>query len=498
MASLDDDLQRRNDPLLNPAAGPAAPARIPAMPGGMDLPGQPPRPGPIRAVLGQRPSIASQFMPDTQAVLAGSGQDASANVGRGNYAGAVGSIARGAAAMVPAVANDVLGAPVRTGFDVAGRALTGLMGDPAQAATPPRLGPGTAAAAATLPPTTMTLRGPPAPANLGAPAVPVAAAAPVAPAAPAGQAVPGAPGAFRFVDASGRVLYTNQAGGAGAGSPAGNTVQAGAVAPGLDQQLATARAAAAARGEPLGPSAAAGNLPAGYGATIPGVNAPASQAVAELNERNARFDREVLADRLMRIGGRSAVTAAAGILTGHERNVAEADVNAQREAGSTERANITDTGQTLRERETGQRAAQTEGPLKAAQTSEAVSKAQQAAAHTVALTNYQKAVAGGNAKEIERAEEALRAAQGKYEKPSAPDNHGAIAVPGGVDPATGMATGSSVVIFKKQTGEPVHILSNSDLKNGDGGAQAKYEAGKVYRDAKGQKAKWDGSKFVPL
>lgn len=465
------------------------------MPGGTDLPGQPPRPGPIRAVLGQRPSIASQFMPDTQAVLAGSGQDASANVNRGNYAGAVGSIARGAAAMVPAVANDVLGAPVRTGFDVAGRALTGLMGDPAQAATPPRLGPGTAAAAATLPPTTMTLRGPPAPASLGAPAVPAAAAAPVAPAAPAGQPVAGAPGAFRFVDASGRVLYTNQP---GAAAPAGNTVQAGAMAPGLDQQLAGARAAAVARGEPLGPSAAAGSLPAGYGTTIPGVNAPASQAVAELNERNARFDREVLADRLMRIGGRSAVTAAAGILTGHERNVAEENINAQREAGSTDRANITDTGQTLRERETGQRATQTEGPLKAAQTSEAVSKAQQAAAHTVALTNYQKAVAGGNAKEIERAEEALRAAQGKYEKPSAPDNHAAIAVPGGVDPGTGLATGSSVVIYNKQTGEPVHTLSASDVKNGAGGPQAKYEAGKVYRDAKGQKAKWDGSKFVPL
>lgn len=240
---------------------------------------------------------------------------------------------------------------------------------------------------------------------------------------------------------------------AGAGpAPAANVLPASAgLAPSADARVAAAQSAAVARGEPLGPSAAA--LPAMAGAVIPGVNAPGSQAVAELDARNYDVDRSQLLAQAARSGGR----VGAGIVSmvaGNDAKRADAVANTQREAGATERLKIQEAGQTTRE---GMRQA-TEGPLRAAQTGEAQARTSEAQAKVKAAAQreklvaaHQAALASGNAKAVQKAEDALRAHDGKYEK-SQPEAYGAIAVPGGVDPATGMPAPSKVVVYDKTTG----------------------------------------------
>jgi hypothetical protein len=110
-----------------------------------------------------------------------------------------------------------------------------------------------------------------------------------------------------------------------------------------------------------------------------------------------------------------------------------------------------------------------------------------------AKTEYANALASGDTKRVARAEETLRARQGKYEKEK-PEQFSVVPIPGGVDPATGLQRGAGAIVVNKSDGT-TKIISPEEAK-GQGGAP-KYEAGKVYRDAQGNKAKWDGSKFVP-
>ena len=90
------------------------------------------------------------------------------------------------------------------------------------------------------------------------------------------------------------------------------------------------------------------------------------------------------------------------------------------------------------------------------------------------------------AKPEERAaiEDNLRALQGKYEKPAAADQFGTIQT--GEDPVTGSKTFGT---YNKQTGQVVQ----------QGAPQQKqaFEAGKIYTDAKGNRATWNGQAFVP-
>ena len=87
------------------------------------------------------------------------------------------------------------------------------------------------------------------------------------------------------------------------------------------------------------------------------------------------------------------------------------------------------------------------------------------------------------------AEDKLRAFQGKYEK-QATDEY--AYAPGGqeVDPATGTTVTRPGVIFNKRTGA---------IAPGQAGAKAapEFVPNKVYVDAKGNRAKWDGKQFVP-
>lgn len=88
------------------------------------------------------------------------------------------------------------------------------------------------------------------------------------------------------------------------------------------------------------------------------------------------------------------------------------------------------------------------------------------------------------------AEENLRAFQGKYEKPIAPVR--AFAVPGGQvsDPATGAVTTQPSRVYDPDT--------KTFIEPGQGAKTSAYTTGQVYKDAKGNQRKWDGSKFVPV
>lgn len=88
------------------------------------------------------------------------------------------------------------------------------------------------------------------------------------------------------------------------------------------------------------------------------------------------------------------------------------------------------------------------------------------------------------------AEDNLRAFQGKYEKPIAPVR--AFAVPGGQvsDPATGAVTTQPSRVYDPDT--------KTFIEPGQGTKTSAYTTGQVYKDAKGNQRKWDGSKFVPV
>ena len=77
----------------------------------------------------------------------------------------------------------------------------------------------------------------------------------------------------------------------------------------------------------------------------------------------------------------------------------------------------------------------------------------------------------------------MRALQVRYEK-LAPELFDRIQT--GVDPATGAPIYS---VFNKRTGEVGAQATAKPVQN--------FETGKVYTDAKGNRAKWDGKAFVP-
>lgn len=89
------------------------------------------------------------------------------------------------------------------------------------------------------------------------------------------------------------------------------------------------------------------------------------------------------------------------------------------------------------------------------------------------------------------AEERLTVLLGKQKE--VPELYSTTAIPGGVDPVTGATRGAGAIVTNRRTGE-TRIISADEAK---GQAAPKFETGKVYQDAKGNKAKWDGSKFVP-
>ncbi len=91
--------------------------------------------------------------------------------------------------------------------------------------------------------------------------------------------------------------------------------------------------------------------------------------------------------------------------------------------------------------------------------------------------------------EKDAAAEAIRALSGKNELPNR-----YTVVPGGqsVDPSTGLAITQPAQVLDNSTGALVDLTGQRPSN-----ATPKFEKGKVYTDAKGKKATWDGTKFVP-
>lgn len=218
------------------------------------------------------------------------------------------------------------------------------------------------------------------------------------------------------------------------------------------------------------------NLPAGYGAVIP----PDRQA-----ERNRRFDLEVMRDRGIKAGGyagQAMVAAAEQGLRGMDaagdmaaKQTADGQASFARETAETGRNNarlaLEDRRVTAAEGEAAARGA--------------VSTQQASDLRRIAQLQA-KFETSKDPEERKRIREQILLAQGRD---TAMPNRFTV-IPGGqtVDPTTGQVVREPSQVLDNQTGQVVPAGQQ---------AQPKFETGKVYQDAKGNKAKWDGTKFVP-
>lgn len=319
------------------------------------------------------------------------------------------------------------------------------------------------------------------------------AAAPTAPTS--GAPVAGAPGVRRLLTPDGKVLYSNvdDAGNADflAGHGGGVSVIPGGAGPsaaasipsGLDGQLSAARAAAAARGD----WAAVAST---YGGDFraPQLNTqPAPAVIAPVRPLGFRLAEDEPAS--LDTAGLSKNQAA-----GHTVAMHNAELTAQTARLNNQESNATArAGQEAASATAAQRLS-AEGPLRAAQVQEVHSRMAAQGESLLAQHQYQQALAGGDQKAIQAAEDNLRAVQGKWEK-TYPDLFSVTPINGGIDPVTGMPRGAGAIVVDKRTGA-TKVIGPDEAKGQP--QQAQYEAGKVYKDKNGNRAKWDGKQFVPL
>lgn len=226
--------------------------------------------------------------------------------------------------------------------------------------------------------------------------------------------------------------------------------------------------------------------PAGMGMVV----LPDGQA-----ERNAQFDAKTMRDQGMK-GGRGA----AALLAGADRiddRVAAGKVgtseqvrNLQGQQAVTAAVAQKSAAELQREQVREAGAANRAAPAAA----ESAQRTKGTIATLAAQEQYRKALASGEPKAIQAAEDALRAAQGKWEKAPQAAKFNAVPIPGGTDPVTGMPRGAGAIVVNQATGE-TRIVSPEEAKGQ--AAAPKFESGKVYKDASGNRAKWDGKQFVP-
>lgn len=296
-----------------------------------------------------------------------------------------------------------------------------------------------------------------------APAPAPAAAAPAA-VEPVATTTAGA-GPRRYVDAQGNVVEPVALGGAGV-----SVINDGS-GPGSAARIATMERAGAIYRDIAAMRAAADNpnLPAGQGALIPATEvqerardllSPEYQAV-----RTAGMDARPAGPR----AAAAAMEAERARQAAAQRDANETTRSTEREAAADRRQQVTEAGATQRNRETLASQERREGPSAAVRTESATLDLQAKKELQAAQGAYQRAVASGDPKKIKTAEDALRALTGKWDQP---DKFAAVAVPGGVDPATGLPTGSSVVLYNTGTGEVKQGMSPQQVKAGTGGGAA--------------------------
>lgn len=479
------------------AQQPAAPGldqRVAQIPAGVPTPAGPP------VVAGSRPAPAaggSTFvnpLPNTTAVARGASEDASAAWNAGNPAQAVGAAVRGAiTAPITAVGESAYNAvaPWGRGISSFARGLTGAQADPAaqpqSVATPGTPSPVSPAAAPTA-------------------AAPVSAPMAVKSAAPSSDLVPSSPGAGPAAPGATEVMpgvfrsgssYGDSAGAAMTG-PTGSTGQ-----PSAQNDLAASNLAA--RG--FNPAAAQAAMAAPAGVPTPVVRNSSNDWALRKEIDNARTAASSITNT-RRWGGRNpsntdqleleallrADTTARGAQPGLEQE-------GMRQAGSLQREGIQQQGNLTRE-QIQQGGANTRANM-GFQTDRARIAVE---AGRAASENAQRGVATAGAQQLQQlrnvlldpnstaeqrkqAETSLRAIGGK---PDAANRY--TVVPGGQEVSPqGVAFTRPSQVIDNQTGQFINQAGAAPQ-----GQQAGPVTGQVYTDAKGNRARWDGSKYVPL
>jgi hypothetical protein len=391
----------------------------------------------------------------TETVLRQSSEDANTAAARGNYGQAMGEAARGLAGAIPAMALDLAAPFVPAARGVGNFASTVATGMPMQEQPPapavvsaPKLGArDPAVAPPVVPPVNFNPRVDSNAAGGGA-TVPV----PNGYTGPAGEnmSMPGEPGKpdaqyRRVVDANGGTLFTNQSIESDARLMARGVPSA--------QNMAAADA--------LSNRSRVESLVSTYGVD-------GARGVMGLEPRQPDTSPRALAlEQIKSIRDRNQPLTARGIQTLTDLNSADntARDSAQRNANEARRV--------------------ASGEAEAAQR---IGVGRDLQATTKELAALQaKFAASTDPKERERLREEILLRQGKDKN----EPNRFTVVPGGsaVDPATGQVVREPSRVLDNQTGRFV--------EQGAAAAAPKYETGKVYQDAQGRKAKWDGSKFVP-
>jgi hypothetical protein len=372
---------------------------------------------------------------------------------------------------------DAAGTVAKTVFGAPGYGLNALTG--AGTVAPPAAAP--APAAPTPAPSAIaTLAQPYSPARDSQAANPAGSSTPIPTVNGAsGITVPDAPGVSKFVQ-NGRTAYTNVAGDNGAAlAPAGAVSTQNNDAA---QTLSDRYGAAALLAATPQPALTGSNPGLVVGTSGPGNStAPETQTVRSiLNRGNSRQDliREQLANSAATNAATNATTRDVA-QTGAASRLASSNIAA---AASNYNAN-TSAG-------TAQARLATETPEIQAKTQ----LTQQQVAQQQRLQDLQKKyLAATDPAERRQLYEALIASQGHVR--SLAEKFTVVPQGSQVDPATGVVTHNPSKLFDNQLGKEIEL---SEPTSGAGSKAApQYETGKVYQDAKGNKAKWDGQKFVP-
>lgn len=270
--------------------------------------------------------------------------------------------------------------------------------------------------------------------------VPAATTAPAA--APTTTALDG--GITKTMGADGRTLYSNVGGTSDAtlmarGMPsARNTAAADA----LDARYRTEAAALAARDAAPGPQVMVANIaPLGFKAEPSSGSSPSTSGISSREAARLATQREI---------------AAANNTTqryGYDTNAATATRGQDLQAGATAARLGFD-----------QAEARFRNPLTVAQTQEAQQRVAAQSQLQGAQQAYTQALATGDQKKIDAAENNLRGITGRWEK-TYPDMFSTTTVGGGIDPLTGMARPSSLVVTDKRTGA-TRVVSGAEIQGG--------------------------------
>lgn len=377
---------------------------------------RPPEPG------GLNDFSLGSVAPGVRAVLDGASDDTQRAAAAGNYGQAVSQAARGVVAAIPASFADVT-RPARAVISTIGSgmrdaAMTFATGSPGGAASDPAL-PAIGGIPVVPPPASSAVAPRPVARPVASqPGPPVSPPTDVNPqdqrlaAQSAGQDVEGMPQVKRLVDATGKVLYTNVP---------GTTIQSMRAGP-ISAQSMRAADALDARGRRETQATRARDQLAREEADAAATNARTMEGI-EL----AKWGPKALNQKRL--------TAVA-----EQRNAIEAG-----------RAAV-DAGRAV-----------SEASYQGAQAGEARARTRSTISTLAAQEAYSKALASGDAKAIQAAEQNLRALQGKYEKEPPPDLFTTTAIPAGVDPVTGMPRGAGAIVTNRRDGS-VRIISADEAK----------------------------------